>query len=123
MRLCSTSSAARVSSFASGISLSSATGLWSSSRQRAGSRSRNRLDDCGPSSTTGCGRGPTGAPASGAMKRSRVRASLTMGATWVAASASMRISSALKARASMVWTTSTPWRTPRSIRGTPRKDW
>ena len=59
----------------------------------------------------------------GAMKRSSVRASLTTGATCSAASASMRISSSRKTRGSLVCTTSTPCRTPRSISGTPRKEW
>src|ERR1035441_6001435 len=57
------------------------------------------------------------------MKRSRVRASLTTGSTWVAASVSMRTSFSLKTRASMVCTTRTPCSTPRSIKGTPRNDW
>ena len=57
----------------------------------------------------------------GAMKRSSVRASLTTGATCAAASASIWISSSVKARASMVCTTSTPCSTPRSISGTPQK--
>lgn len=59
----------------------------------------------------------------GAMKRSKVRASLTMGATWLAASTSIRISSSVKVRASLVWTINTPCRTPRSTMGTPRKEW
>ena len=59
----------------------------------------------------------------GAMKRSRVRASLTTGATWLAASTSMRISVSRKTRGSLVCTTRTPCRIPRSMRGTPRKEW
>ena len=64
------------------------------------------------------------APASrrwtGATNCPSVRASLTMGASCTPAVASMLTSSSLNTRGSVVWTTSTPWSTPRSMTGTPR---
>ena len=61
-----------------------------------------------PNTSRGCGRRPRDVRCAGAMKRSRVRASLTTGATWLAASVSMRISFSRKTRGSLVCTTRTP---------------